>query len=255
MSVFDEYAKHYDLFYRDKDYRAEAEYVSRIIRRNSPAGRRMLELGCGTGKYVQAFVEQGYAVAGVDRSPAMISEAEKRFDALKVPAEIARFSVGDIRDYRDGMRYDAVVSLFHVMSYQTTTEDLMATFRTARAHLDAGGLFLFDCWYGPGVLGDPPKNPVRTAESGTLVATRRTTSTLLPDRNLVNVHFDIELRDKGTGALATLTEDHGMRYLFAPEIEEMAGSSGMRVISAYRWLSEEPPVADSWYAFFVLGAA
>ena len=36
-----------------------------------------------------------------------------------------------------------MISLFHVMSYQTTNADLLAVFATAAAHLRPGGLFLF----------------------------------------------------------------------------------------------------------------
>lgn len=32
MRVFDAYARYYDLLYRDKDYRAEAGYVAKLIR-------------------------------------------------------------------------------------------------------------------------------------------------------------------------------------------------------------------------------
>jgi SAM-dependent methyltransferase len=254
MSVFDGYAKHYDLFYREKDYRSEAEYVARLIRQRAPSARRILELGCGTGKYGHAFVEQGCSVAGVDLSPVMIAEAEKRFAALKIPAESAGFSVGDIRSYRDGCRYDAVVALFHVMSYLTSNEDLLATLRTARAHLEPGGLFVFDCWYGPGVLSDPPKNPVKVAEDDRVVATRRTTSTLLPNRNMVRVHFDVDLLERAGGETATLSEDHEMRYLFVPEIEDMAARAGLKMIAAHRWLTEDEPDRSTWYALIMLEA-
>jgi SAM-dependent methyltransferase len=255
MAVFDEYAKHYDLFYRDKDYAGEALYVDRIIRKRLPGACTMLELGCGTGKYVHAFTGLGYSVVGIDRSPAMIAEAEKRFGGPMMPPAKPRFSVGDVRSYREESHFDVVVSLFHVMSYQTANSDLVETFQTAGAHLDSGGLFVFDCWYGPGVLTDPPRNPIKTVESDSVLAERRTTATLLPDRNLVTVHFDVQLTDKETGEATTLAEDHAMRYLFVPEVQDLAERTGLRLLSAYRWLSEDPPGVDAWYALFVLQTA
>ena len=38
------------------------------------------------------------------------------------------------------------------MSYQTSNDDLNATFASARANLKQGGVFIFDCWYGPALL-------------------------------------------------------------------------------------------------------
>jgi hypothetical protein len=38
-AVFADYARYYDLLYRDKDYAAEAEYVAGLIRKFHPAGK------------------------------------------------------------------------------------------------------------------------------------------------------------------------------------------------------------------------
>ena len=35
-------------------------------------------------------------------------------------------------------------------------DDVLAAFLTARHHLNPGGIFLFDVWYGPAVLTDRP---------------------------------------------------------------------------------------------------
>lgn len=43
-----------------------------------PAGGRVLDLGCGTGRDTQAIREAGFEVTAVDGSAAMAAEAEKR---------------------------------------------------------------------------------------------------------------------------------------------------------------------------------
>ena len=78
----------------------------------------------------------GYIVHGVDLSEAMLARAEERKAAL--PPEVAArlsFIYGDMRTVRTGETYDAVISLFHVMSYQTTNADLEAAFETATVHI------------------------------------------------------------------------------------------------------------------------
>lgn len=53
MTVFgDVYLRYYDLLYKDKDYKREADYVDALIKKYHPEPKsikNLLELGCGTG--------------------------------------------------------------------------------------------------------------------------------------------------------------------------------------------------------------
>ena len=162
MSVFNQYARYYDLLYRDKDYASEALFVLTLIREHCFGARHILELGCGTGVHAQHLAESGACVHGVDRSTLMLEDAWNRHRGL--PSKLATrlaFSLGDAREVRLGNTFDAVISLFHVMSYQVLDEDILDIFATTKAHLKSGGVFIFDCWYGPGVLTDRPVTRVK----------------------------------------------------------------------------------------------
>ncbi|HYR29468.1 MAG TPA: methyltransferase domain-containing protein, partial [Thermoanaerobaculia bacterium] len=76
MSVFGAYARYYDLLNAGKNYRAEADYVDRLLREAGVPARTILELGCGTGLHASALVDAGYDVTGVDRSETMLAAAE-----------------------------------------------------------------------------------------------------------------------------------------------------------------------------------
>ena len=43
--------------------------------------KRLLDIGCGTGKYGQALIQKGFDVVGIDKSPSQISEAKKVINA------------------------------------------------------------------------------------------------------------------------------------------------------------------------------
>ncbi|MGE5749408.1 MAG: class I SAM-dependent DNA methyltransferase, partial [Gemmatimonas sp.] len=157
MTVFAGYSRYYDLLYRDKDYAGEAGYVADLIRRHAPAAKTVMEIGCGTGAHAAEMARLGFECEGVDRSEGMLEAAEARLSSLDPElASKLSFSSGDARTVRLGRKFDAVVSLFHVMSYQASNEDLVAAFRTAREHLRPNGVFVFDCWYGPAVLRQWP---------------------------------------------------------------------------------------------------
>lgn len=253
--VFDAYARYYDLLYQDKGYAAEAAYVASHIRKHVPQVKRILELGCGTGAHAEHLARIGYHVHGVDMSEAMLDRAMVRKATL--PSEMATvlsFELGDVRTVRTGETYDTVISLFHVVSYQSENEDLQAMFATAREHLRAGGVFIFDAWYGPAVLADRPVVRVKELEDDDVRITRIAQPTLHPNRNLVDVHYRIIACEKKTGKYSETEETHRMRYLFAPEVELLARQAGFGVVDAREWMSGRVPGFDTWGVCFVCRA-
>lgn len=248
MTVFDLYSAYYDLLYLDKDYNAETSYLCERLDEASvvPAGT-LLELGCGTGGHAVELARLGRAVHGVDLSDSMVARARRRAAADPLRRLELQFEVGDIRSHRAGRHYDAVFSLFHVISYQTTDDDLAAAFATARVHLEEGGAFVFDCWYGPAVLTDRPRHEIKQVTNERIAVERRTTPTVHVNANCVDIRFDIEVTARAGGDRRTFHEVHRMRYLFLPEIKVQLDAAGFEFVSAYRWMTRESPDDRSWY--------
>lgn len=252
MSVFAAYARYYDLLYRDKPYREEADYVRRLISSHVPGAHTVVELGCGTGVHAEELARAGMAITGVDLSEWMLERAAAR--RLTLPQDIAQrlqFHRGDVRSVRLGISADAVISLFHVVSYQSENADLHAMFATAREHMRPGGVFIFDVWYGPAVLTDRPVDRVKELEDDDLCITRTARPTLHPERNIVDVHYRIVAREKKTGRCSETTETHRMRYLFSPEVELLASQVGLKVSEAHEWMTGRTPGFDTWGVCFV----
>ena len=246
MNVFGEYADYYDAFYKEKSYLSEAAFVDKLIRthigNNSP---EILDFGCGTGKHACEMSALGYHVCGVDRSERMIRQACERSEGRAG----LKFLVGDIRCVDAGRRFDAVTSLFHVISYLPADEDQRAVFQNARRHLREGGVFLFDFWHGPAVKKDPPVQREKTVESGDYHITRRATPKLHRDAPLVEITYNFSVKHRNSGAVKNFEETHVMRYLFSAELEKMAESCGLRLIRTGTWLEEGPPRDDNWNAW------
>jgi SAM-dependent methyltransferase len=251
--VFDLYARYYDLLYRDKDYGAEAEFVIARLRRDCPAGNRVLELGCGTGIHAEFLARQGFHVHGVDQSVEMLAKAELR--RAKLPVDIAarlRFSQGDARSVRTGEKYDAVISLFHVMSYHNRNDDLRAAFATAAVHLVTGGAFLFDYWYGPAVLQQKPETREKHLEDDMIDVQRIAEPVMRLTENIVDVNYLVTIKAKATNETQLVNETHSMRYLFLPEIPLLAGEADWEECISTAWMKDTPPAAEDWAGFSVM---
>jgi len=157
---------------------------------------------------------------------------------------------GDARSVRLDSTFDVVISMFHVMSYQITNHDLLAAFATAHSHLKPGGTFIFDCWYGPGVLTDPPTVRLKELEDEDVTVTRIAQPVMHPNENVVNVNYRVFLRDKASGSVREINETHRMRYLFHPEVDLMLTLSGFEPQTSEEWLTSAPLSLTSWNALF-----
>lgn len=251
MSVFGAYSRYYNLLYKDKDYSGEASYISGLIKRHSPGARKVLDLGCGTGRHDLLLWKMGYDVYGVDRSEEMLAVANGQLASLDPQPSTLNFSLGDIRTVRLDHTFDAVISLFHVISYQITNADIAAAFATAMAHLNPGGLFIFDCWYGPAVLTDRPSVREKRLEDEAISVMRIAEPAMNANDNLVEVRYRIEVTDKASGAVEEMRESHLMRYLFRPEVELFLKGAGFSPVGFSEWMTGREPGFDTWGVCFV----
>lgn len=251
MEVFQDYAYYYNAFYQDKDYAAESRQVDVLLKRYGSNIRKLINYGCGTGRHDIELSKLGYDCTGIDMSPLMIDIARKNGGSMNTDIN---FSVADIRAYEPQEKYDAVISLFHVMSYQNRNEDILSSFRSARKALNYNGLFLFDCWYGPGVLSDPPVVRVKEVEDDKYKLVRIARPVMHDKINMVDVCYEVFVIEKETGCIKTINETHHMRYFFRPELEVYLRKSGFELIDNLDCATLGETGYGSWTSYFVARA-
>ncbi len=252
MKVFSNYAQYYDLLNQQKDYKQEIDYVISLINQFAPNASDLLDLGCGTGLHAINLAENGYHITGIDQSHDMINIAQERLKTLSSSiSNLLNFYIGDIRTYSINKSFDVALSLFHVFSYQVKNSDLNQSFNTVSKHLKPGGIFIFDCWYGPAVISDKPYKRDKIFEDDKIIVNRTAMPQTYPTKNQVDVHFDIKITNKQTGNTENIKELHKMRYLFNPEIEFFLKNNNLKLLNAEEWLTGDEPGFDSWYVTFI----
>ncbi|OHC74130.1 MAG: hypothetical protein A3G18_04650 [Rhodospirillales bacterium RIFCSPLOWO2_12_FULL_58_28] len=251
MTVFQDYARYYDLIYRDKDYKGEVDFVISRLAFLHPTARTILDLGCGTGAHAEAFAEAGFPVTGIDLSGPMIKGAKRRRKSL--PEDIAKrmvFRRGDARNIRlEGKRFDLAAFLFHSLCYQISDEEVINALATARAHLNPKGVVLFDFWHGPGVLSKPPETREKRVQTDDVIITRISEPSRDAKTNTVVVNYDLSIEDIKTGAVANIKEAHRVRYFFKEEILRFLASAGLTPVEIRPWGGAGEPGADDWNVY------
>jgi SAM-dependent methyltransferase len=101
------------------------------------AGKRQLDLACGTGKSFLPFLERGFRVTGCDGSEAMLAEAARK--APEVPLVHA-----DLRKLGRVGSFDLVTCFEDSLNYLPDETDLLAALRAMAANLAPNGIALFD---------------------------------------------------------------------------------------------------------------
>jgi len=246
-AVFGDYSRYYALLNRDKDYPGEVAYLQKLVGKYAILpGRALLDLGCGTGGHDFFLAAQGFKVTGVDRSPAMLAEAHRRLADWDTPGSAPQFLEGDVTTLQLGQTFPLVFSLFHVLSYQVSDAALDAAMATAANHLETGGLFIFDFWYGPAVEEEKPEIRVREVEDEILHVRRRAEPVMHQERHTVDVNYTVEITRKHDGLREVLQETHEMRYLFLPEVESFLNKAGLRLLVAEEWRTGAPPSPATW---------
>lgn len=130
------FADFYDEMMIYVDYDSWAKLICDKLK-NLLNGKKILEIGCGTGEISKRLSDCGYDVLGIDNSESMLSVAKKKYDYLNLEKE-------DMRNLKMENEYDGVICVFDALNYLQNLEDLKNVFMNIKKALKKDGFFLFD---------------------------------------------------------------------------------------------------------------
>jgi len=103
-------------------------------------GRRILELGCGVGESACWFSANGFRITAVDRSAAMLAEAQQLAQEMGTSVE---WQQQDMLSLDPGTDYDLVISM-NTLNELRSIRDLESVFQMANRALGVDKMLLFD---------------------------------------------------------------------------------------------------------------
>jgi len=215
-------------------------YVS-LIRTLRP--RRILELGCGTGRITLPLAKEaarsGCEVIGLDHQPEMLEQAgQNRARMSPEVRNLLRFVAGDMRTFRAEPKVDLIVIPCSSMSHVLELKDQIAVFKRCYDNLTPGGRFMVEVTMpNMAAYSDsfsvPPRTPIeidldRTDESDGTRLIRRKTTRYLSDRQLAEIRFLYEKYQHGR-AVESYIDDFASHVFFPRELELLFIHAGFEI--------------------------
>ena len=230
------YADCYDQIHSSKSYDGESARMLKYLKVNlgKTSIFRILDFGCGTGIHLNSLIDGELELYGYDRNEHMLDVARQNYPDLFVASDYAKIP-GEL---------DLIYSLFDVVNYQVSDEEVEVFFRALASKLAQGAMLVVDGWHYSGVAKDPPVTRERDILVESSIITRRVVPTT--SNNYRTTVLDITLENKSKSEILS-HEIHIMRAFDAPELEEFAKSCGFAGISfkdGQDWDKDLGP--DSW---------
>ena len=101
---------------------------------NTINGKKIMEIGCGTGEISKRLADCGYEVCGIDISEEMLKIAGTKYPNLNIKKE-------DMRTIKIESEFDAIVCVFDALNYLQNFEELKLSFENIKRALKPNGFF------------------------------------------------------------------------------------------------------------------
>jgi len=144
MLTYSRSALYYDalLTASGKNYARESAVIGDLVERyKRSSGRRLLDVGCGTGRHLEHFRER-FECEGLDIDRSMLATAAERCPEAKL-------HLTDMIGFNLGTRFDIITCLFGTIAYLPTVQRFEQAIANFARHLVPGGVAIVEPWLRP----------------------------------------------------------------------------------------------------------
>lgn len=236
----------YDVFYSEKPYTAEADFIYSCFKKygNGPLNR-LLELACGTGTHAFELEKKGVLVTALDYSE----------DMIRCAREKALNNHSNVDFHREDMRsfvfappsFDGVYCLFDSIGYVSTNDSVIRVIQNVSKHLRPGGIFIFEFWHAAAMILHHESMRTREWNTPKGKILRISNTTLNYQQQTADVEYSIyELNHDGTYSF--LQETQTNRFFSQGEMELLLLKGGLTPLKWLNGFSEDERITDeTWH--------
>jgi SAM-dependent methyltransferase len=214
----------YDLVFPDAE-----EAIGRMCREAfrrylAAAPQSLLDIGCGTGRHLEALAKTVTECWGTDLLDSNIAYARSARPHL-------HFAQGDMRTIRLGRTFDVITSFGNVLSYALTDADLARTVDTYAAHAHRGTLLILDVLNARSYLdGDAFRERIEgSVDTPDFPATSVSIHTLDRAARILKRTRVWRIRDRGQ-----VEEDYAeYRLLYPDELARLLEAGGFQLLAPF----------------------
>jgi SAM-dependent methyltransferase len=200
-------------------------------------GTRVLDIGCGVGRWSTMLAGRGGVVTGVDLSPTMIAEARRRAELRNVSTR-TRFMVQDLAHLDAGGPFDLILGVT-VLQHILDPESLRSAVRRLTEHLAPGGRMV--------LLEAAPASIAEHCDTTVFRARQR------------NVYLDLFAQQGLELSAITGVDPAPFKTWLLPHLRQLPRPLGISALAAVTFVSTpidvlfgRIAVQRSWHAVFVL---
>jgi len=240
------YASIYDSLYSNKNYVKEVNYIIKNIKKKNKSAKNILDLGCGTGTHAHLFGKKGYKTVGVDLSKSMINEAKKKYKLNKN----LKFIHHDLKKLNLKKKFDVVVALFDILSFQISNSEVSQFFKIINRHINKGGLIFFDFWFKNTVIKIKPSQRTKMIKNKRYKIIRITNPNWNKNKNIIKVNYKMLIQNRLSKKLDILKGFHIMRYYALKEISKYLKNYNIKLLK-YLTILDNKIKKNSWSVFVI----
>jgi SAM-dependent methyltransferase len=237
-------SKYYDFIHKNKNYLKEVNHIDRLLKKYSNNKKNILEFGSGTGSHANFFVKKNYTVHGIEKSKDMIKNCKK--------VKGFTFQLGDIGKTKLKKKFDIVLSLFHVLSYQSSNTSLNNFFKNANYHLKPKGFFGVDFWYTAAVNFQKPEVRLQEASTNNFKFLKLARPLIYKSKKIIKVKYLIAIKSFKNKKINIIEETHTMRHFSLSELKNFFNKYKFKLIHAVELISNKKPSKNTWGVFCLL---
>ncbi|MFX1279723.1 MAG: class I SAM-dependent methyltransferase [Promethearchaeota archaeon] len=141
---FYNFPKYYDKAF-SRDVKSDISFFRSCFQQYSEGEvKRVLEVACGPGMFVEILPEYGFYALGYDLSPAMVEYAKEKLKKSGLNINQADVIEGNMKNMRFDEKFDAAFICINSLGYLRTEEDISSHFKVMSESLKTGGIYIVE---------------------------------------------------------------------------------------------------------------